>query len=485
MSRSPVTQVKPPTSSDHGQLNDVSEQVRHLDDLSRQHREVSRSLTSQAAALRRDLALVHRQVEFERERRRELERLAETERLEGVPHEHREAVIKRDEDLRAIREEKLAMMEWLRRGVSEAQGISMEVESLRVKVDSSTATQSELQSERQRLEDMERRIAQEIEEATLKIKRLTESAIALNEHADHQRSLLNVTTDIFRSTVVDRARLQEDVDILQKRARDVETIEIAVGCMAASVRRALHVLERLHESVAKGKLADELEDAELDGYDSGDDADPTRSTPVVLSSTKAKMGRCEALLLTLQSSLRRFEHDEQHRQKTFRDKYVEELKQEQQALTSFKAQCDAEIALLTGIVTARDQQLRVAMQLRDNALSSGRHVDVMTGGDPSNPTFSLTDYYYLELSRTKREIERIQAENLKLAEHNSMAEGDYAAVKQLKREYRELEAKKMCMAQELRDAETENRSMKFDLFENKATAASPNAKARPPWKVTA
>jgi chromosome segregation ATPase len=466
-----------------GDVSALRADVTKLSDLNRQAKDMSKSYASQAAALKRDLALVQRQIDFERERRKEIQRMVDVERTEAIPSEHSEAVARREEDVRTVKEEMAAMMEWLKRGIAEAQTISLDCESLREKASTSHVTQAELQAEKQRLEQMERRLTVEVADAAGKIKRLQDASIGLEEHTDHQKSLLSVTRDITFSAVADRDRLRADVDELQKRAREVETIEIAVSCMAASVRRSLHTLEVLQNAVAHGTLATEMDaDDDNDGYDSDNDADPTRVTPVVLTSTKAKIGRCEALLLTLYSSLRRFDHDEQLRQTRFRAEYNEEQRAALDHLNAFKKHCAGEVAHLMSIVNIREPQLRMAIDLRNRANNSETGVAVF--GDA--PSFTLTEYYEVENHKLADEVDRLRLENESIRAHAATLEGDYNAVRELRREYRELEARKMSLSQGLRKEEDDNRLLKLDLNEVKGDrAASPSSNKRPPWRAVA
>jgi DNA repair exonuclease SbcCD ATPase subunit len=462
----------------------VRDGVDRLGTLHRQARDVSKSYATQASALKRDLALVQRQIEFERERRKELERMMDIERGENVPMEHAEAVARRDDDIRGVVEEKTAMFEWLRRGVAEAQRISMECEALRERAESSHLTQAELRAEKDRLEQMERRLTVEVADAAGKIRRLSDAAVALEEHTDHQRSLLSVASDITRSAGADRQRLQQDVDELQKRAREVETIEIAVGCMAGSVRRALHTLERLQGAVENGSLAERLDDDLADDYDSEDDADNTRATSVVLTSTKAKMGRCEALLLTLHSTLKRFEHDERVRKSRYQGEFKEELTTAVDYLKAQKKRFASELAALEDILHTRDKQLRTAVSLRDQANRSETTLESF--GELTN--FSLTEYYEIENRKLLQEIDKLRIEQKRLEEKGGPMEGDYNAVRELRREYRELEARKLVLTQALRKEEEDQQTLKLALEDfgtsSGGKSASPSSKRRAPWRTT-
>ena len=449
-----------------------------LAELSARDQDLTRGYTSQLSALKRDLTVVARQIELERDRKQEVERLIEVERQEVVPSEHVEAIVRRDDELRSVRDEKEAMLEWLRRGVNEAQRIAVQAEQLKASVEAASATRGDAESELSRLKGMESRLGTEIEDTTAKIKRLRDARNSLEEHTEHQRSLLGVTADITRSAKVDSSRLSHDAEELHQRHRDIETIEYSVSCLAAAVRRCQHGVEVLNKAVANGEAAADLPDA--DAYDSGDDADETSNTPVVMSSTKAKIGRVDALMQTLRSSLRRYETDQVHRVALAKSTFEKDRQEAAVANEELRRQCQHEAEEWRNLIAIREPQLFNAQRLRDEAIAKGME----SGIDEGEVAFSLVRYYERENERLGNDVARLEKSNRGVVDRYQEFEADYNAIRELRKEYRELEAKKMVYAQTLRAEEAENAEAKFALRElSMATSPAPKPKKKA-WRST-
>lgn len=468
-------------------MRDIKDEVQRLSEMGVREQELERKFGSQVGSMRRDLQLVNRQIDFERERRSELDRQIAIERSDQVPPEHAQAVARREEDIKAIKDEKNGMLEWLQRGVSEAQRLSVELEKQRRTTQTSVATKIELESDRARLRQLEERLSSEVEETREKIRQLQNQRTTLEDHTHQQSSLIAVTKDITDGAVVDKSRLDGDVEKLQQRARDVETVELAVSCLAASVRRCLHTLETLNDRIAKGAVLNDYNDLDDDdAYDSDADADPTRVSTVVLSSTKAKIGRSQALLLTLQSSLKRFETDQLGRA-------LHEKKHHGQNLEAHRVECDravkesnAEVDFLRSIVELREPQLRNAMALRRKAVEeSPNYFEVLgvTEEPERDNRFGLLRYYDDENTSILAKMTELGMENQRLESKVKSLDADYTAVKELKKQYRELEATKMLLSQGLRELETDNRDLKFTMSENAMESAPSTKSKRPPWKA--
>jgi hypothetical protein len=255
------------------------------------------------------------------------------------------------------------MLEWLQRGVSEAQRITMQVEQLKANNETVRATEAELSRDERRLKQMQERMQLEIDESKTKIGKMKETIAALEEHAEHQGSLTSVTEDILRSALSDVDRLSADAEQLRVRARDVETIEVAVSCLAASARRAEHNLSLIHNAVLRGE-----EPKDDDGYDSEEEADSTNATTVVMSSTKARLGRCDALLLTTWSALKTFELDQRVRTQREMKNFAATLAKSKAELEELRLQLRKEMEQNQIETDQRVQQLRGFIAMREEAL---------------------------------------------------------------------------------------------------------------------
>ena len=470
-----------------GQLDEIRTEIKRLGDIGKEERDVLRNYGSQITAIKRDLNLVRKQIDFERERRQELEKTLDAERSETLPSEHAEAIKRREDDIRLIRDEKAAMLEWLQRGVAEAQRITMQVEALKASVTTSESTAQELLADKRKLEEMHSRLELELEETKAKIKRLTEGRTTLEEHTEHQAGLISVTEDIIKSTQADSDRLAADVNKLQTRGRDVETMEITVGCMAAAVRHALHDLEVIHNAAAKGEVPPD------DEYDSEEEADDTQLTPVVISGTKAKIGRCEAILVTLWSSLRRFDADQKYRADNATRAHNEKVALLQKELDQLRIFIFEDLKKLRQSNEIREPMLRRFLNAREEAMKKAREESPSQQEGGSSDAqgafqmqpFSLLDYIECENAKLAQEVGEIEEDTARLRARVSEMEKDYSAVKELKQTYRELESEKAVLSHSIRKAESENRAIKMSVQERSLLKVPTVKPKQRPWKVNA
>ena len=430
---------------------------------------------AQISALKRDVSIVNRQLEFEIERRKEVMKLIDNERQDVVPDEHLTAVVRRDEEIRAIRDEKEAMLEWLQRGVNEAQKMSMSLESMRAAHRTAMEQQSDLANDKKRLIEMERRLTLEIEDAKQKIHRIEETRSVMTDHTEQQKSLLHLTRDITVSTQADLDRLTAELDRLQTRARDLETVEIATGCMAASVRRCLHTLESLNDAISKGVLMEDL--ADDDGYDSDTDADSTRSAAVILSSTKSKIGRVDALLLTLRSVLKRYDQDIASRASHAAAVLHAEKSQFVRERDALLTEMSRDVSQLRQLSSQREEQLRRALDLHNKATS----VYVSDPSGEGSKPFSLIDYYHEDNARMIKLKASLSQDNAQLLAKVQERTTDYDAIRELRREFHDLESRRMVLSSSLKQSEGENTELRHALFELEVSLPL-KQKARPPWK---
>ena len=462
------------------ELEAIRKEVGEVGKLGKEERDILRSYGSQITALRRDIVMVKKQTEFEINRRKEIESMIDRETTSSIPPEHLEAVRRRERDIEEIKAEKAAMLEWLQRGVSEAQRITMQVEALKASGEAANATESELQRDTRRLQQMQERLRTDTEEAKAKIAKMKDAIQTLEEHREHQISLTSVTEDILRSSQTDVDRLSSELASLRDRARDVETIEVSVGCLAASVRRAQHTLDLLHLNVMRGE-----EPVDDDGYDSEEDADGTNLSPVVMSSTKAKIGRCDALLVTLWSSLKTFEQDQKARTHRNMQDHEHNIRQQRQELNELRKRLEADLEAKRKDADIRIPQLKGFIAMREKALQDAYKLhyseEEVEGGLSNVSSFNLLKYI-------EEENKRLQAENADLRVVHDQLEGkvaalddDYSAVRELKRRYRDLEAQKTVLSHSIKECEGQNRELKFYFHEEQASL--PARKKKEPWRV--
>ena len=429
----------------------------------------------QASVLRRELAALEKQSIFESHRRGEAEQALQREQRAAIAPEHAAAMLRREEEIRRIREEKEAMTEWLHRGVAEASRIAEQIDLLRDSQTQTVATEQDLKQDNDKLFAMEKQLQRELEEVKAKLVAVREHRDILESESLHVSQVVGAATEVISDVIKNKLTLEEETENLKLRMRDCEVIEIAVSCSAAAVRRTLHELERLYASTSRGEHVEDSDDDE--DYDSGDDgAGGTVFPPAQLASSRANVARCDTLLETLWSCLSRFGSDQSVREIQKRRNHQDLVKEMQTELQDLKERSDFHIKQQIDENRRREPLLRRYIQLRNERTAAVASELAGSTGPVPVEQFNLLRELEKENDGIAEQRDATFAEFKQYKSRADSVEADYRAVKEMKRLYRELETQKTMLSHEIRSAEQENKSMKLLLWGNAPTRAVSAAK---------
>ena len=222
---------------------------------------------AQQAALRRDLTVVARQIELEQQRLAEVESLLEIERGhdKGGIQEHVEALLKRDEELREVKQEKDQMTGYLKLGVEEAKRLSLEIVELQRQVAEVNSVKENARQELWTYQDGHKRLEMIVDEIRQKSKHLSGQKQIHQENADRRRNLIHTTSASIRETEGYLDTIKQDLDAVKRRHADKESIAMATTMLASSIRRAHSDLRELNAAADVGNMTDIAdEDAKYD-----------------------------------------------------------------------------------------------------------------------------------------------------------------------------------------------------------------------------
>jgi hypothetical protein len=417
----------------------------------------------QASVLRRELAAVEKQTIFEAHRRAEAEQTLEREQRAAVPPEHAASMLRRDEEIQRIRDEKAAMTEWLQRGVAEADRIAQQIELLAEAQAQAVATAEDLRKENAQLVIMERRLAGEFQEASAKLISVREHRDILLSEAQHVSNVVGTTTNVISEVVQNKQTLEDETEKVKLRMRDCEVVEIAVSCLAAGVRRTLHELEILNN---KATVGEHVEDSDEDeDFDSGDDeTGGSVFPPAQLTASRAHISRCDALLATMASCLNRFGADQSLRELQKRRNHQELLREMKAELQDLRDRSDYHIKKLIEESRRREPLLRQYLELRNERMAKHSAQLASGTGVVSVEPFNLLAILEQENAELQTQRDERLAEYKDYKTRADSAEADYRSVKEMKRLYRELETQKTMLSHEVRSAEQDNKARKLQLW---------------------
>ena len=490
---------------------------------------VDQAVDSEAAevsTLQRELRMLERQTNFEAACRVDLQNtLGREMQLPLVPLDHQEALRRREDEIRMVKQECATMTEYLRRGVEEATRATAAVSELSEQYRIKHEAVNELAEDRARLREIVHELSVQIEETKGSLAKLSEQKEYFESHKLRNEHFSITAQDLLSLSHENVAKLSREAERLRNQARTYETIERATECLAAAARRCAHAISLIQRNVSLGgkqwfdhewaemvmdptKAIEEYYNDEEsdDGYDSGEDADPTMYPPAVAVSVCSKAGEAESMLLSLWTMLHRFEFDEAQRQTVARLRHNELLEEMRRDLQETVERCSYHIRSLEETRAHREPLLVRYSQVRAHALQqsqkqllqcndSSSSEDILRAATSMEEPFSLLDYLRQENDVLSKEHNVLFSENMKLHRKTSSMESDYQSVRELKHTYRELEMRKTLLSCEIRERESENKVLKEGLWAMTEAASLANPAAiragrgnsprvgRPPWRV--
>lgn len=445
-----------------------------LNALNLDEQQASAAVHSTLGGLRRDLTSVMKQLEQEQESSRILREEALAVHRDPLPQDHFEALAQRERDIQVVKEEKRTIFEWLQRGVSEAQKISADADQYRLKLGELDRTRASIEAENAAQESAQQKLQLEIEELKAAVRKNREARDATEMQIEQQQSLLLSLKTLMTSSESQKASIQEERERLLVRVRDVERIEIAVGCMAASVRRAQHHLQKLLDDAASAEFGPDEDD-----FDSEHEADATTISHAVLASTKAKVARCDALLASIWNAMKRIDVDNLRRTATLEAAHNDVRTQLLRELDSTRDSFKREIAKLTATYEKRGEELKRFLVVREEAVKKAA---AMAFGIEDERPFSLMEYFELDNDRLRKERQELRELNERLKEKVASRQADFDALTEMRREYRDMDARKSILAHEIRKVEDDNRRLTLAMHETPAETPKASPK-RPPWRA--
>jgi hypothetical protein len=465
------------------------------------------------SGLKQDLQTVQRHIGFERERRLEAEKLYAAESESLLDKEQAEAVSRREEELARLHEERTSMIEFLQRGTGEAKRISAEVASLKIRANEREAEETELAQERLHLDNVLERLNHELSDHANQFASLAKNKEDM-ERRQVELNALAASTEQQSATIESKLeQLRKELDTRLVAARRVEQLESAMAVISACSRRLQHELEHINTNVVKisddrltatasgdaaqstAALEAELEAATIaPDFDSEVEAEDTRVTSVVGATARTKLARCSSIIKAMLTALLRYDMEIAARMIKIKKSHEEAVNGAHKYLRETRNQIDDEAEQWNQKYHQREDQLRKANDFRNRAvtdslrqqeealadLSSGGGADGSGDGSEERPagggrsaagklaaekallesSFSLTQYFERIMNETAQERNSASAENEKLKVKVNKYQKDYALVKELRNQFRELETQKISLESTLRAAEEENRQLR-------------------------
>ncbi|KAH9580005.1 hypothetical protein LSM04_006097 [Trypanosoma melophagium] len=305
--------------------------------------------------------------------------------------------------------------------------------------------------------------------------------IIMKEDANAVEMAQTNAQQIEEFPLLDLSGMKKTVEVLRRKVAMVETTEAAMGCLAACSHRTLHELWKLSVTLNSTDVLGKWKETEddTDSFDSEDGADSTPHSPVVLTSAKSILDRCDLCLCTIWSGLSRVAFDEAHHRRQKDMRYEEAYVTVERDFEMTMQKCDAHLQQLRDelemwkIKHSTFESLVKAQEVRDKKTRE-KFIQIITvkmkimtvaeKKDEIDVIESFATEARLEKASLEDDHHHLQATKESLEKKLDLATNDYKCVGELKHEYRDLELKKSELVRINEQLRKKNRMMNLTAW---------------------
>ncbi|ORC90998.1 uncharacterized protein TM35_000074220 [Trypanosoma theileri] len=433
---------------------------------------------SNRSHLGEDVLDVEHKIVLETNKRKKVERALGHLRSQGLPKTHKEVTFQTLlESIESVKKEKNTIREWLERGVAEAERVSEQLLQLSEEVQHAEELETKVKLSVHELTDYYSQLQQDLHNMNLEVRSLQHD-ISMKKDVEAVEVVQTNAQKNEDFSLFDLSALKKTVEELRRKVAMVETAEAAMGCLAACSRRSLHELGKLSIAVNNTDVLGEWKETEddTDSFDSEEGADSTRHSPVVLTSAKAILDRCDLCLCTIWSGLSRVAFDKAHHRRQQDMRYEEAYVAVERDYEMTMQNCATHLQQLRDEVELWKSKYSTFESLvKEWEVGDNKNTGIFYTKDrcenETNESFTkkeendTDESFATALKREKTSLEdnyhRLQATKESLENKIDIATNDYKCVRELKHEYRDLELRKSELVRINEQLRKKNRMMKL------------------------
>ncbi|EKF37941.1 hypothetical protein MOQ_001853 [Trypanosoma cruzi marinkellei] len=383
-------------------------------------------------------------------------------------------------DIEQVKEEKRNIIEWLERGVLEAERVSKQLSQISEAIHRTEIFENEVNQTLQKMNNHHNELQQILHGMNMQV-RLMQQDIAIKGRNDTIQIASNgpnkAECDPFLEEYLN---ITKKVKNLKDKCAILEKAEETMECLAACSRRSLHELGKLSVAMNSNSVWEDLEKTnnESDSFDSEKCEDDTNHQQVFFPSAKVVIDRCDSFLCTIWSGLSRFGFDQVHLRRQRDIQFQEACMAVERDLKKTVENCAGSLQELRDEVEVWKNKQRLFERLVCEAVSAyqsdlsanpfQREDNEGHNKGCEDRVESTGDFF----DNAKRKALSLGSENLELKKTNDQLKrqldvsmGDYNSVKELKHAYRDLEARKNELASVNEKLRVINRWMKQCAWE--------------------
>ncbi|EAN87691.1 hypothetical protein Tc00.1047053507927.80 [Trypanosoma cruzi] len=217
-------------------------------------------------------------------------------------------------EIEQVKEEKRNILEWLERGVLEAERVSKQLSQISEAIHRTELFESDVKQTLQKLNNHHNELQQILHGMNMQIG-LMQQDIDIKERNDSIQIASNGSNKaecdpFFEEYLI----ITKKVENLKEKCALLKKAEETMECLAACSRLSLHKLGKISVAVNSNSVWEDLEKTsnDSDSFDSEDGEADTNHPQIFFPSAKVAIDRCDSCLCTIWSGLSRFGFDQVH-----------------------------------------------------------------------------------------------------------------------------------------------------------------------------